>query len=313
MRQDAPFFAEVSDAPPPERVCWLTAQDGTRLRAAFWPAGPKGMVAIFPGRTEVIEKYGRVVQDLSAQGFGASVIDWRGQGLSDRLPDTPLRGHVENFALYQQDVAAYRTALDAVAPDIPRFLLAHSMGGCIGLRALIDGFPVQACAFSAPMWGLRLSPLMQRAVAAVTAALGVAGRDRREVPGAGVEFRLWENPFDRNEFTQDRDSYAYMQRQVQAHPELRLGAPSLRWLVAALAETRRLAALPAPTLPAYCGLGTRETLVTPDAIELRMSKWTAGRLEIFDGGLHELLMETPRIRSAFLNATVALFQAQHTG
>ncbi|TVP73662.1 MAG: alpha/beta hydrolase [Rhodobacteraceae bacterium] len=309
MTQNAPFFADVSDAPPPERVSWLSTQDGTRLRAAFWPAGPKGMVAIFPGRTEVIEKYGRVVRDLAAGGFGASVIDWRGQGLSDRLPDTPLRGHVEDFALYQQDVAAYRTALDAVAPDVPRFLLAHSMGGCIGLRALIDGFPVQACAFSAPMWGLRLSPLTQRAVAAVTTALGFAGRDRREVPGAGVEFRLWENPFDRNEFTQDRDSYAYMQRQVREHPDLRLGAPSLRWLVAALAETRALSALPAPRLPAYCGLGTREALVTPQAIESRMGNWPDGRLDIFDGGLHELLMETQHIRTAFLTATMAHFEA----
>ncbi len=309
MSDPAPFFAEVSDAPPPARVIWLTAQDGTRLRAAFWPAGPKGMVAIFPGRTEVIEKYGRVLRDLGAAGYGAAVIDWRGQGLSDRLAGTPLRGHVEDFAQYQQDVAAFMAALDEFSPDAPRFLLAHSMGGCIALRALCDGLAMRACAFSAPMWGLRLTPVMQRAVAAVTTVLGLGKQDRREIPGAGITFRLWENPFDSNEFTRDRESYAYMQRQVQTHPELRLGAPSLRWLVAALAETRALSLLPAPALPAYCGLGTRESLVASEAIKARMAGWPGGRLDIFDGGLHELLMESAPIREAFLAASTALFDA----
>ncbi|PZX47327.1 lysophospholipase [Roseinatronobacter thiooxidans] len=309
MQSTAPFFAGIADAPPPQRVIWTQAADGARLRLALWPEGPKGMVAIFPGRTEVIEKYGRVISDLTQAGYGAAAIDWRGQGLSDRLPATPLLGDVADFALYQQDVAAYCAALDEHAPDAARFVLAHSMGGCIALRALTQGFGGRAVSFSAPMWGLPLTGATRRAIGVLRSALRLTRLDMREIPGAGIEFRLWENPFDTNELTADFDTYHWMQAQVQAQPELRLGAPSLRWVAAALAEIAALKLAPSPDIPAFCGLGTREMLVSPQAIEARMADWPQGRLEIFDGALHELLMERPATRDAFLRATIELFDA----
>lgn len=309
MDAAAPFHADVADAPPPGLVSWITAQDGTRLRVAFWPHGPKGMVAIFPGRTEVIEKYGRVVTDLAKAGYGTAIIDWRGQGLSDRLKGKPLLGYVTDFAEYQMDVAAYLAALKAFAPDAPLFVLAHSMGGCIALRALCNGFPARAAAFSAPMWGLPLGRTTMRAVIAMTSALRLAGMDLREVPGAGIEFRLWENTFDNNELTSDPETYRWMQQQVQQHSELRLGAPSLRWLVAALAEIAVLSGLPVPKVPAFCGLGTREMLVAPEAIRLRMENWPNGTLEVYDGALHELMMERAPTRRAFLDSALRLFDS----
>lgn len=304
-----PFFADLAAAPAPAKIIWLHTQDGKRLRAAFWDSGPKGMVAIFPGRTEVIEKYGRVVADLVGAGYGAAVIDWRGQGLSDRPEGKPLLGDVRDFAEYQQDVAIYLETVRDFAPDAALFMLAHSMGGCIGLRALINGFPARACAFSAPMWGLRLTHTTRRAVVAMTSLLGLARLDLREVPGAGVEFRLWENAFDNNELTRDRAAYAWMQAQVNARHELRLGPPSLRWLVAALAETAVLAQLPAPDVPTYCGLGTHEKLVSSEAIMARMETWPKGTLEIFEGALHELLMERPNTRGPFLKSAILLFNS----
>ena len=51
----------------------------------------KGTVCIFPGRTEFIEKYFEVVRDLRARGFAVAVLDWRGQGLSDRA--RPIRAN----------------------------------------------------------------------------------------------------------------------------------------------------------------------------------------------------------------------------
>ena len=309
MHDPAPFFAEISDAPPPERVIWQKAQDGTRLRLALWPTGPKGIVAIFPGRTEVIEKYGRVIADLAKAGYGAAAIDWRGQGLSDRLQAAPLLGDVADFSLYQQDVAAYHSALDDHAPGAPRFVLAHSMGGCIALRALINGFPARAVSFSAPMWGLPLTGTTRRAIKLLRSTLRLTRLDLREVPGAGIEFRLWENPFDNNELTRDGETYGWMQAQVAAQPELRLGAPSLRWVAAALSELADLHQLPSPDVSAFCGLGTREMLVSAPAIKARMSDWHNGKLVIYDGALHELLMEQPETRNAFLRETVALFDA----
>jgi lysophospholipase len=284
----------------------VRATDGVRLRLAIW-AGARGIVALFPGRTEMIEKYGRVICDLQGAGYGVAVMDWRGQGLSDRLTRYPLLGDVPDFAHFQRDVAVLDAEIRAFALGAPRYVLAHSMGGCIALRALLAGFQARAAIFSAPMWGLPLGTLLGGAVGVASRALGVRDWNLREVPGAGIEFRLWENPFDNNDLTTDRETYDWIQAQVNAVPELRLGAPSIRWLAAALAECSALDRLPAPALPAYCGLGTRERIVSAAAIRERMARWPGGRLEMFEGALHEILLEAPATRDRFMAQTLALF------
>ena len=303
----APFFADVTDAPTPAAVDWLTASDGLRLRVARWGAGTRPLVAIFPGRTEVIEKYGATVTDLVARGFDAAAIDWRGQGLSDRLCDPPLRGDVPDFADYQTDVRAYWEWLSDHTGA--RHILAHSMGSCIGLRALLGGVSARSVVFSAPMWGLTLPRAMFFAVPFVTAGLHALGRDTREVPGADEDFELWNLPFARNELTRDANTYALAQTQVRQHPELRLGAPSMRWLAAALREMQALEALPSPDIPCLCALGTGDKIVSQAAIRARMAKWPRGTLTEYDGALHELLLERPKVRDDFLSRATALFQA----
>jgi lysophospholipase len=303
----APFHADIAGAPPPARVDWLTASDGVRLRAAFWGNGALPCVAVFPGRTEMIEKYGATVSDLVAHGYDVAVIDWRGQGLSDRLCDPPLRGDVPDFADYQKDVRAYWAWLDRQGAGQPRFILAHSMGGCIALRALMGGLNVSAVAFSAPMWGLTLPRATQKAVAPLTAFLRAVGQDTTEVPGAGEEFELWNFPFERNELTRDPDAYAKAQAQLRAHSELRLGAPSMRWLAAALREMQALQSMAAPAVPAFCGIGTGDKIVSQDAIRSRMAAWSQGELVEYDGALHELLIERAEIRADFLDKSITLF------
>ncbi len=305
--EPAPFYADVAQAPAPAQVLWVTASDGVCLRLGLWEPGSRGMVALFTGRTEVIEKYGRVIAELTAAGYGVAIMDWRGQGLSDRLPRQPLLGDVPDFAHYQPDVVAFDHAIRDFAPEVPRYVLAHSMGGCIALRALINGFPARAVAFSAPMWGLPLGNLLGAAVNTASRALSVGGWNLREVPGAGIEFRLWDNPFETNDLTTDHETYEWMQAQVLAHPDLRLGAPSLRWLAAALAECNALENLPSPALPAYCGFGTRERIVSTFSIRSRMESWAGGQLQEFDGALHELMMEGPSTRTPFMAKTLALF------
>ena len=134
----APFHAEVADAPEGARAFWLTASDGVRLRGVVWAGGRRGTAVLFPGRTEFAEKYGRVARALVARGFAVAVIDWRGQGLSDRPPLNPMLGHVEDFRDYQRDVAALLDLVAGLALPGPALLFAHSMGGCIGLRTLLE-------------------------------------------------------------------------------------------------------------------------------------------------------------------------------
>jgi lysophospholipase len=305
---DAPFHTNLADAPSGVVCRWLKPGK-PRIRVAWWDAGRKGTVLLLPGRTECIEKYGRAAGDLVQRGYSVISIDWRGQGLADRaLPDRNS-GHVEDFAEYQQDLdAMLQAASDAGLPK-PWFLMAHSMGGCIGLRGLMRGIPVQAAVFSAPMWGISMAAWLRPVAQVITAIAGPIGLAARYAPTTGPETYLLQVPFEGNVLTTDREMWAYMRDQVQAVPDLALGGPSLAWLGAALRECSALAALPAPALSAICALGTAEKVVDVPPVHLRMAGWGTGQLDLYPGAEHEIMMEGPATRKRFFDRAAALFDA----
>lgn len=305
----APFFADVAAAPVSGSARWIWTEDGLRLRIGLWTGGQRGTVLLFPGRTEYVEKYARPAAAFCAQGYTLATIDWRGQGLADRLTEDGAVGHVVDFAEYQRDVDSFLAAAEELDLPRPYFLLGHSMGGAIGLRALLRGQEVAAAAFSAPMWGIQL-PAALRPVAW---GLGWAGRmgpyAGRLAPGGRRQTYISDSGFEGNLLTSDRDMFDYMRRQVVSHPDLALGGPSYGWVYAALHECRALARLPSPRLPALCHLGGAEKIVDPGAIRRRMRRWPQGRLQEIARAAHELMMEAPEIRESFFEAVTAHFDA----
>ena len=308
----APFHAKVACAPGEARSLWRVAGDGTRLRVTLLARGAHGTVLLFPGRTEYAEKYGPLARFLAERGLSVVTIDWRGQGLSARLlPDAGI-GHVAAFRDYQGDVATLLEAASALGLPARRHLLAHSMGGAIGLRALMEGLPVASAAFSAPMWGI----VMGAGLRPVARALGWASRPfglaARYAPGTGPASYIDAAPFEGNLLTTDRERYGWMRAQVSAHPALALGGPSLQWLHEALAEEVALARRPSPDVACLTGLGSEEGIVSASMIRERMARWPRGRLDVFEGARHELMMERAPLRDAFLGAVADHFAAHAT-
>lgn len=308
MAVDAPFHAPLADGPADVRVAWLTTRDGIRIRAAHWPlAGAKGTVILMPGRTEYIEKYGRAATDLARRGYATVSVDWRGQGLADRSDADRMIGHVGDFDEFQRDVDALLAWARADGADGPLFLIGHSMGGCIGLRALARGLPFQAAAFSAPMWGISMAAWM-RPLAPFIAQLSIwAGRAQRYAPTTGGKTYLLSVPFEGNVLTTDPAMWGYMRQQVAEAPDLALGGPSMGWLHAALRECAALAALPSPGLPCVTALGTAEKVVDPGPIHMRMARWSQGKLDLYPMAEHEVMMEAPAHRARFFDTACALF------
>lgn len=303
---EAPFFHEVAGGPSVEPR-WVMAEDGVRLRTALWPGGDSGTVLLFSGRTEYVEKYARVADRFLRRGLTVLSLDWRGQGLSDRaLPDA-LTGHVADFLDYQLDVAALHALAVELGLPRPFHLLAHSMGGCIGLRALHRGLDVDAVTFSAPMWGIGMSRVTRPIAWGVSWIGHALGHGARYTPGTGAASYVAETTFETNLLTTDEEMFDWMQRQTREHPELSLGGPSLTWLFAALREMRSLRAATPPARPALTFVGTEEQIVDPAAIRSVMRRWPGGRLDIAQDARHELLMERPEVRERFLDAAVAHF------
>ncbi|MFZ1469256.1 MAG: alpha/beta hydrolase [Paracoccaceae bacterium] len=292
---------------------WLRTADGVRIRAGIWAGGAKGTVILLPGRTEYIEKYGRAAGDLAARGWSTLTVDWRGQGLADRALADPMAGHVGHFDEYQRDLdAVMACARDQDLPQ-PYMLLSHSMGGCIALRALHrPELAFGAAVFSAPMWGILMTPWM-RPVASILSTLALPfGQAHRFTPGTSSKSYVTEVPFAGNVLTTNREMWGYMQAQIATHPQLSLAGPSLGWLHAAMAECAALAAMPAPDVSAICALGTLEKVVDPVPVHLRMAGWAKGQLDLYPGAEHEVLMEGPSVRARFFDRASALFDA-HRG
>ena len=304
----APYFSEIAHGPQGGAAHWVQSSDNIRLRVGHWPAArANGTVLIFPGRTEFIEKYGQIAGALAARGLASMAIDWRGQGLADRLLPNPQVGHVAHFSDYQKDVAAMiRTARML---DLPRpfYLLAHSMGGAIGLRAAMEGLAVDAVAFSAPMWGIKFAPHVKPAAWVLSHLMPHVGQGHKLPPGTQLEHHVLAEGFEGNLLTRDRAQFNIMHAQLTAHPELALGGPSYVWLRAALLETRHLAGRGAPNLPCLTFLGTNERIVDIPAIHTRMKAWKNAQLEIIPDGEHEVLMDNPDRTGPLFDAIAAHF------
>ncbi|PJI92424.1 lysophospholipase [Yoonia maricola] len=311
MMETAPLFEEIADGPAGGAAHWLTTSDGLRIRVAHWPMeNAKGTVLIFPGRTEFVEKYGMTAQALQARGFASLAIDWRGQGIAQRMSPNRAIGHVGDFTDYQHDVAATLAYAKQVGLPRPYFLLGHSMGGCIGLRSLIEGLDVQAAVFSAPMWGVQMAAALRPVAWGLSAVSTPLGFDQALAPGQFEESYALRASFEENTLTNDPDMWAMFGEQLRKHPDLGLGGPSLRWLNTSLREMHRLSTLPSPRVPCMTYLGTEEAIVDPFRIRARMKNWPDSVLRVIKGGKHEMLMDRPDLRTMIFDETASFFDAQ---
>lgn len=312
MAEPAPYFAEI--AGNPDGIChWLQTADGLRIRVGHWPLEhAKGTVLIFPGRTEYIEKYGLAAGELSKRGFASLAIDWRGQGLADRMLPDPAVGHVRSFADYQFDVAIVINHARTLGLPEPYHLMAHSMGGCIGLRALHEHLPVKTAVFSAPMWGIKMAPHMRPFAKSLTKIADMFGFSNSLPPGQSKETYVLRESAANNTLTSDPEHFEILQQQIRAQPDLALGGPSLHWLGEALREMHALSTLPAPDVPCLTFLGTDEEIVDPANIHALMNRWRCGDLVLLEGGRHEVMMERLELRDRVFNGAATHFDQAET-
>lgn len=273
-----------------------------KLRLGLWEAAaPRGTILLFPGRTEILEKYGRVAREMNDAGYNVLSIDWRGQGLSDRLIADRRLGHIDRFPDYQRDVAVIEQSLTEIDLPKPHFLVAHSMGGCIGLRALINNLPVERVVFSAPMWGIYVAPLLRPFGAVYSWLASSTGRGNSVMPGTRPANYVTYTSLADNMLTTDLDHHDYMIRHAELAPEITVGGPTARWFYEAHVEMSALAQAARPDYPTLTYLGTQESIVETQAIHAMHRNWPTARLELVEGAKHELMMEAPKLRRQFMD------------
>ena len=291
-------FVQLPGNPEPDgaELIWFKGIGGRQLRACVAPSTatkPRGTAIICPGRTEFIEKYFETARDLQARGFALVILDWPGQGLSDRLLDDPAKGHIDRFETF---MGALANGLEALNDRLPRpyVSVAHSMGGAIALAAIAQKLVrVEAAAFSAPMWGLPINAAVRYLVWAMR-VMGKSGDYARQ-PGPA-------ETFETNIVTHDEARWQLQRDLVDAAPELELGPVTWGWLGASiniLNQTRKPALLRDIDVPVFVASAEQEQLVDNRA-HARTAKYLPNCEHItIAGARHEILMETDEIRTQF--------------
>jgi lysophospholipase len=292
---------------PDDFVCGaLKTPDGVSLRFARWapPAGRKGTVCLFQGRSDFIEKYFETVRDLRARGFAVATLDWRGQGLSDRALRNRRKGYVRSFEQYQIDLETFIN--EVVLPDCPPpiFALAQSMGSTILLRAAYEGCRwFDRIVLLAPMLAL---PGMRRLASTrmLVRSMRLMGLGASYVPG-GDSSAMMTRPFVGNLLTSDPVRYARNAAVLEAEPALALGWPTVAWTDSAfrtmgdMGEPEFPARIRQPILIIAAG---NDGIVSTPAIDDFAVRLRAGSHLVVPGARHELLMEQDRFRLQTLAA-----------
>lgn len=255
--------------------------EGARGVELFWqgwlPAGTvTGLLLLCHGLGEHSGRYGNVVDALAPDGWAVYGLDHRGHGRS-----AGKRAHLDRYEDWISDFDLFRRHVVARHPDVPVFLLGHSMGGQIALAYALDhGDGLRGLVLSAP--ALASNAIPQAAVPVLKGLSRIAPTLRP----AGI---------DETKISKDPEVVTAYQADPLVHhgnPTLGLSAALFRGFDVLPERARGL------TLPLLLQHGTLDELTDPAGSRLLES--TSGSpdqtVHWYEGLWHEIYNEPERER-----------------
>lgn len=287
---------------------FLHTFDGTRIRSGHWRTDHlpcRGTVVVLGGRAEFIEKYGEVIRNLMQRGFDVSSMDWRGQGLSDRMLDDATKGYVESYQHYVQDLKHYIDRVVSEGCRRPLMMMAHSMGASIVLHFLKRFTDVvDKAVLLSPMVDLRTRPIPYFIAKWCSGLMVRLGRGDAAIPSIQRNDSFFR-PFRQNWLTGDRDRFNRIQCLLKHNPRLSVNAVTFQWLMATFAAIDHFRqpgfcdTIHTPLLLVAAG---RDRVVSNEATYRLAEKLPHGRIITVAGARHEILQEQDGMRDQFWQA-----------
>ncbi len=287
----------------------FTTRDHLAIRWGYATATTshvRGTVLFLNGRTEYMEKYAEVVEELNERGFAVTSLDWRGQGLSERMLTDSQKGHVACFEDYLDDLDQLMTIVQRHGAPSPIIVLGHSMGGHMALR-FIERHPEQfdRVILTSPMIDIQLPGFLPRAwlrwLAHTAAQRGLQGAYVLGAGGVGAR----DQRFEGNPLTSDRARFERNVQMIRRTPQLAVGGVTYGWLDAAMRSIDRVTA-PAFArslrVPVLMVTAAREQIVCLRAQAQFCRQAPDCRHVSIAGARHELLVETDDRRAQFWRA-----------
>jgi lysophospholipase len=292
---------------------------GKRLRfGTAYPESriPSAVVVMLPGRAECAEKYFETAQDLLKRNLSVWILEWQGQGLSDRfIPSKPERNHSGPFTNHVEDLHEFILEYvkhACVHPDvgrIPMVMLAQSMGANIGLRYL-HAHPgmFEAAALSAPLLGITAVNEIPAGTLVARVLSLVAGKSYAFGQHDWIE---GSDPEDKVMLSTDPVRNTILNRWFLENPNLRVGGVTFGWVWNALQSCLFLQNPEVlKTIKTHCliAVAGKEQLVDNTPIRAAAAALPYAKLlELPDSG-HEIMMERDETRNQFLEAFMQLIK-----
>tara|TARA_B100000282_G_scaffold106594_1_gene75686 strand:- start:322 stop:1332 length:1011 start_codon:yes stop_codon:yes gene_type:complete len=272
---------------------------------------PDAVVIGLGGLSEFAEKYFEIAHWCLEHNLAFWIMDWYGQGRSGRYLDNPHKRHAVDFDEDVEDLHYFYMEYvkhACVHPDVGRIpvaMLAHSMGGNIGLRFLHKYPDIFECAaFSAPMFGVKAlsvipKPLRLLATSSLNRLAGESyayghaewREDSRPAPGDDL-------------FSTDPFRGAIHNAWCLADPELQVGHVTYGWVHHAAQSCdyiQRVKFLKSIQTHCLIGMAGDEHFVDNAAVQHGAKTLENAKLIEYPKAKHELLMEKNEIRDDFLN------------
>ncbi len=186
----------------------MIGRGGTEIFIQSWEASHPGAALVLShGLGEHSGRYGHIVERLKGKHVSIFAMDHRGHGRS-----AGKRGHVLHFDEYVDDLGFYINIVIDQKPDLPVFLLGHSMGGLIAMSYALRS--------QEKLSGLILSSAaLLSSVEAPPVKVAVGNFLAKYLPGIQVS-----NELDANYISHDRDTVKKYLSDPLNHDRI-----SLRW------------------------------------------------------------------------------------
>jgi lysophospholipase len=250
---------------------------------------------------------GETIGELQDRSLDVFSFDWRGQGLSDRMLPEREKGFVHHYGEYLEDLTLM---LEAVV--LPRmrgrlYLLAHSMGGHIGMRYLYrEKCPVEfeRAVFCAPMFNIKTDPFPSSFARWLSRKQVAWGNAHENVVGAARRTPFPER-FEGNMWTSDRRRFERNRIRIIEHPELSAAMVTYGWVAAtyeSIEVLKQEARRKTPPTPLLIATAEKERVVSNGAIRKLVADADNCRLIEIKDSRHEILQEADRQRGYFWKA-----------
>ena len=263
--------------------------DATPLAVYAWPPPdvPRGVVQISHGVAEHAARYDRLAKAFTAAGYAVHSHDHRGHGAS--VSETVARGGfgAGGWSGLVADLVAVGEQLHAERPDLPLFLVGHSMGSFALQEAILDHSELYTAVVLSGSTALDL-------LAANLSASGEAGGDLSAF-NAGFEHRTGYEWLSRDEAEVDK----YVADPLSGFELDAATLPALFGSAARLADPEVLAGIRSD-LPILLVSGDADPIAGGGRLvevlgqRYRDAGVTDVTVRLFPGARHEIFNETNR-------------------